>query len=117
MQLKDNKGQLIRWNENGGYGFILFDGRRVFVHATSYLQGFVPEVGQFVRFDFGLAPDKTKPPMAVKVRVVKSAKAVKAEKQIQAGLEALLKTKIESLSDGTAVVRSKIDGDEPGGAS
>src|SRR5438876_2993368 len=101
--LKDNKGQLIKWIEKGGYGWILFDGRQVFVHVTSYLQGFVPEVDQLVRFDFGLAPNQ-KPPMAINVRVVKSAKTVAAERQIQAGLEALQNAKIDTLSDGTKVV-------------
>lgn len=88
MNLKNNRGQLAKWF--GNFGFIRFEDRDVFVHRAAYLSGFVPEAGQMVRFDFGLAPDKNKPPMAINVRVIKSANAVAAEKQIKQGLEVLL---------------------------
>ena len=87
MNLKNNRGQLVKWLR--GYGFIEYEGRHVFVHRDSYLRGFAPEVGQVVAFDFGLAPDKNKPPMAVNVRVVKTAKWVADEYEIKRGLEVL----------------------------
>ena len=90
MNLKNNRGQLIKWFQ--GYGFIKYEGREVFVHRYAYLRGFSPEIGQIVAFDFALAPDKTKPPMAVNVRVTKSAKIVAEEIEIKRGLEALLAT-------------------------
>jgi cold shock CspA family protein len=89
MNLAKNRGPLEKWFETQGYGFIKFEGRDVFVHRRSYLTGFVPEVGQIVTFDFDFAPDKTKPPMAVNVRVWKSAKTVADEDEIKHGLEAL----------------------------
>ena len=89
MNFTKKRGPLYKWFEQYGYGFIKFEGRDVFVHRRSYLSGFVPEVGQIVTFDFGFAPDKTRPPMAVKVRVWKSAKTVAAEEEIKRGLEAL----------------------------
>ena len=90
MEFRNKKGHLERWIETSGYGFIRHDDRLVFVHRTGYLFGFKPEPGQAVAFDFGLAPNG-KPPMAINVRVVKTAQAVAAEKQVQRGLEALLK--------------------------
>jgi cold shock CspA family protein len=87
MNLKNNRGQLVKWLK--GYGFIEYEGRHVFVHRDSYLRGFAPEVGQVVAFDFGLAPDKNKPPIAVNVRVVKTAKSVADEYEIKRGLEVL----------------------------
>jgi cold shock CspA family protein len=63
MNFTKNRGPLVKWFDKNGYGFIKFEGRDVFVHRTAYLSGFVPEVGQIVTFDFGFAPDKTKPPM------------------------------------------------------
>jgi cold shock CspA family protein len=101
-KLKNNKGQLLKWFESSGYGFIRFQDRHVFVHRTSYLHGFIPEVGQIVEFDFGLCGNK--PPQAVNVRVFRSAKAVAAEREIQRGLEALLSGKIETVAD-TSVLR------------
>ena len=89
MEFRNKKGHLERWIEKSGYGFIRHDDRLVFVHRTGYLFGFKPEVGQAVAFDFGLAPNG-RPPMAVNVRVVKTAQAVAAEKEVQRGLEALL---------------------------
>jgi cold shock CspA family protein len=90
MEYRNKKGCLERWVEERGYGFIRHDDRLVFVHRTSYLFGFKPELGRAVAFDFGLAPNG-RPPMAINVRVVKAARAVAAEKQVQRGLEALLK--------------------------
>jgi cold shock CspA family protein len=87
MNLKNNRGQLAKWLK--GYGFIEYEGRHVFVHRNSYLRGFAPEIGQIVAFDFGLAPDKNKPPMAVNIRVVKTAKSVADEYEIKRGLEVL----------------------------
>ncbi len=83
MSLTKNRGPLVKWFEQNGYGFIKFEGREVFVHRTAYLSGFAPEVGQIVTFDFGLAPDKNRPPMAINVRVFKSATDVAAEEEIK----------------------------------
>lgn len=87
--LLNNRGQLYKWT--GTHGFIKFEGRDVFVHRSSYLQGFHPEIGQLVSFDFALAPNPVRPPMAVRVRVVKTACAVQAELDVRRGLEALAK--------------------------
>ena len=87
MNLKNNRGQLTKWYQ--GYGFIRYEHRDVFVHRDAYLRGFSPEIGQIVAFDFGLGPDKNKPPVAVNVRVVKSAKSVAEEQDIKHGLEVL----------------------------
>ncbi len=87
MNFKNNRGQLTKWYQ--GYGFIRYEHRDVFVYRDEYLPGFSPEIGQIVAFDFGLAPDKNKPPVAVNVRVVKSAKMVAAEQDIKRGLEVL----------------------------
>jgi len=92
MEYRNKKGCLERWVEERGYGFIRHEDRLVFVHRTGYLFGFKPEVGQAVAFDFGLAPNG-KPPMAINVRVVKTAQAVATERQVQRGLEALLNAK------------------------
>jgi len=81
MNLTRQRGQLVKWFD--GYGFIKFEGREVFVHRKAYLSGFAPEVGQIVTFDFGLAPDKNRPPMAINVRVFKSATDVAAEEEIK----------------------------------
>jgi cold shock CspA family protein len=89
MSVKNKKGQLVKWFEDRRYGFIRFDGHDVFVHRTAYLSGFVPEVGQIVHFDFGLAPDKNRPPIAINIRVTKSAKVVATEEEIKRGLEVL----------------------------
>jgi cold shock CspA family protein len=89
MSVKNKRGQLVRWFEQSGYGFIRFENRDVFVHREAYLSGFTPERFQVVAFDFGLAPDKNRPPVAINVRVTKSAKAVAAEEEIKRGLEAL----------------------------
>jgi cold shock CspA family protein len=87
MQLTNNRGQLVKWLKN--FGFIKCEDRSVFVHRDNYLSGFLPEVGQIVLFDFGLSPNPNQPPQAVKVRVVKSATAVRADEAIKAGLLAL----------------------------
>jgi cold shock CspA family protein len=108
VKLKDNKGQLKKWLD--GFGFIRFEHRDVFVHRTAYLQGFKPEVGQILLFDFGLAPDPTKPPVAINVRVVKNAEHVAAEESIRSGLEALLSTKIDTIADTTVVRTVSMDG-------
>ena len=91
MNLKNNRGQLTKWFQ--GYGFIRYENRDVFVHRDAYLSGFSPEIGQIVAFDFGLAPNKNKPPIAVNVRVVKSAKSVAEEQDTKHGLEALVAAK------------------------
>lgn len=99
MNLEKNRGPLYKWFEKEGYGFIKLEGRDIFVHRTSYLGGFTPEIGQIVTFDFGFAPDKTKPPMAVNVRVWKSAKTVADEEQIKRELEAKVKHGLEALAN------------------
>jgi hypothetical protein len=43
----------------------------------------VPELNQIVEFDFGPAPVEGKPPVAIRVRVVKTADQVAAEFQTQ----------------------------------
>jgi cold shock CspA family protein len=101
MQLTDNAGQLYRWfsvdsRGKGGYGFIKFEGRNVFVHTKNYVSGHIPEVGQKVAFDFGLSHDPNKPPQAVRVRVLASAQMMKAEADTKAALE--LKAKLEALA-------------------
>jgi cold shock CspA family protein len=87
MNLKNNRGKLTKWFQ--GYGFIRYEHRDVFVHRHAFLDGFSPEIGQIVAFDFALAPDKNKPPVAINVRVVKSAKSVADEYEIKRGLEVL----------------------------
>jgi hypothetical protein len=85
-KLKDNVGHLVIWK--GTFGFIRFDNRNVFVHKKYYVRGF-PELDQKVVFDFGLSHDPLKPPQAVNVRVLKTARAIRAEQEIKRGLEAL----------------------------
>jgi hypothetical protein len=57
-----------------------------------------------------LAPDPTKPPVAINVRVVKNAEHVAAEESIRSGLEALLSTKIDTIADTTVVRTVSMDG-------
>jgi cold shock CspA family protein len=92
------QGRLVKKHPN--YGFIRLKDRTgksrdVFVHFGSYLHGFVPELNQIVEFEFGPAPVESKPPVAIRVRVVKTADQVVAEFQAQlekhAGLDALTK--------------------------
>lgn len=91
----------MKWFSKG-YGFIKHEGRHVFVHGSAYLSGFHPEIGQLVAFDFAIAPDN-KPPMAVNVRVLKSAKSVQAEEEIRTGLEALQRAKTGRVADTVVV--------------
>jgi cold shock CspA family protein len=89
---KNCRGQLAKWKE--GYGFINFNGRELFVHRDAYLPGFkseIGQVGQMLAFDLGPSQNSSKPPMAVNVRVVVSAKTYTAEQQIRRGIEALIK--------------------------
>jgi len=90
------QGRLTKKRQN--YGFIQFtnaDGkpRDVFVHFNDYLHGFTPEVNQVVEFEFGPSALVGKPPVAVRVRVVKSADDFLADfqRQYNAGAEALAK--------------------------
>jgi hypothetical protein len=85
-QLKDCIGYLVRWT--GTYGFIKYDNRQVFVHQRNYVGG-MPELDQKVVFDFGLSHDPRKPPQAKNVRVLKTARAIRAEEEIRRGLQAL----------------------------
>jgi cold shock CspA family protein len=85
IQIKNNRGQLLKMLKN--YGFIRFEGRDVFVHRDAYLQGFKPEIWQIVSFDFALAPEPDRPPVAVNVRVIKPASAFQAEKRIENALK------------------------------
>jgi len=73
------------------FGFIKYDNdKTVFFHIeTGYLSGFHPEVGQLVAFDFGPAPDPSKPAVAVNIRVIKSAKAVQEENAIWKAVKTL----------------------------
>ncbi len=92
MQLKNNRGELVKYFERQGYGFIWYENREVYVHVSNYLSGFTPEVNQLVAFDFGLfTKDPSRPPQAVNVRVVKEASAVKAEREIVRQLQEELK--------------------------
>jgi cold shock CspA family protein len=80
------QGRLTKKREN--YGFIRYMNsagvsRDVFVHFSNYLHGFVPELNQIVEFEFGPAPVESKPPVAIRVRVVKTADQVVAEFQEQ----------------------------------
>jgi|SRR5215813_6603324 len=102
MNLKNQKGQLVKFFKEKGYGFLKHEGREVFVHTTAYLSGFFPEVGQIVGFDFALGLNN-KPPMAVNIRVLKSAQSVKDEQEIKAGLEALERIKISRVADTVVV--------------
>jgi hypothetical protein len=85
-KLKDNIGHLVIWK--GTFGFIRFDNRNVFVHEKCYTRG-LPELDQKVQFDFGLSHDPNKPPQAVNVRVLKTARAMRAEEEVRRGLQAL----------------------------
>jgi cold shock CspA family protein len=80
------QGRVVKKHPN--YGFIRFKNRAgvsrdVFVHFGSYLHGFVPELNQIVEFEFGPSPVEGKPPVAIRVRVVKTADQVVAEFQAQ----------------------------------
>jgi hypothetical protein len=84
--MQNHRGRLVKKHNN--YGFIRFTNtsgvsRDVFVHFGSYLRGFVPELNQIVEFEFGPSPDDTRPPVAIRVRVVKAADQVVAEFQAQ----------------------------------
>jgi cold shock CspA family protein len=88
------QGRLTKKREN--YCFIRYTNRAgvsrdVFVHFSNYLHGFVPELNQIVEFDFGPSPVEDKPPVAIRVRVVKTADEVLREfnDQIEAGVGAL----------------------------
>jgi cold shock CspA family protein len=88
------QGRLTKKREN--YGFIRYTNsaslsRDVFVHFSNYLHGFVPELNQIVEFDFGPSPVEDKPPVAIRVRVIKTADEVLHDfnKQINAGADAL----------------------------
>src|SRR6266480_2432306 len=88
------QGRLTKKREN--YGFIRYTNnagisRDVFVHFSNYLHGFVPELNQIVEFEFGPAPVESKPPVAIRVRVVRTAEEVLRDfiKQINAGVDAL----------------------------
>jgi cold shock CspA family protein len=88
------QGRLTKKREN--YGFIRYTNnagvsRDVFVHFSNYLHGFVPELNQIVEFDFGPSPIEDKPPVAIRVRVVKTANEVLREfnEKIDSGVHAL----------------------------
>lgn len=65
------QGQLIKWY--GSYGFILHEGKNVFVHLRNCSAGFVPELGAKVGFEFMPAVVFGKPPQACRVRTLRSA--------------------------------------------
>ncbi len=92
--MRGHQGRLTKKREN--YGFIRYTNsasvsRDVFVHFSNYLHGFVPELNQIVEFEFGPAPVEGRPPVAIRVRVVKTADEVLREfnEQIDAGVGAL----------------------------
>jgi hypothetical protein len=80
--MQSYQGMLIKKHNN--YGFARFKNtkgvvRDIFVHFGQYLSGFVPELNQIIEFELGPSPVEGKPPVAVRVRVVKSADQVLAE--------------------------------------
>jgi cold shock CspA family protein len=78
-----HQGRLLKKGNN--FGFLRYQGRDVFVHFSNYLRGFTPELNQQVEFEFGPSPREDRPPVAIRVRVVKSAAQVEAEFKIQQG--------------------------------
>jgi hypothetical protein len=77
MDLKEQRGKLTDWKVS--YGFILYLGRKVFVHKNNCVPGFRAEIGAQVMFDFALCPDPKRPPQAVNVRVTKTVAQQQAE--------------------------------------
>jgi hypothetical protein len=71
------QGRLIKWR--GSYGFLRCNGKDVFVHLTSYLHGFTPELNQICEFEIGPATKEGKPNEAFRVTVVRTASQVIAE--------------------------------------
>ena len=80
--MKRNQGYLVKIK--GSFGFIRHDRKDVFVHFKNYLPGFVPELNQFVEFDYGPSPREDRPPVAIRVRVIKTAEQVAEEFNKQA---------------------------------
>ena len=76
MEHKTYRGRLSKMI--GNFGFIRCDGKDIFVHFTNYLGGFKPELNQIVEFNIGPSPREDRPPVAIRVRVVKSAAEVEA---------------------------------------
>jgi cold shock CspA family protein len=86
--MQRNRGYLLKIK--GNYGFIRCNGKDVFVHFSNYLHGFVPELNQFVEFDFGPSPREDRPATAIRVRVIKNAAQVAEEfNRKQAGASTL----------------------------
>jgi cold shock CspA family protein len=83
------QGRLVKWR--GSYGFIRYNGKDIFVHLSSYLHGFVPELNQICEFEIGPATKQDKPNEAFRVTVVKTADAVLHDfnEKIDSGVHAL----------------------------
>jgi len=64
------QGQLIKWF--GSWGFILHEGRHVFVHLRNCSSGYLPELGGKVGFELMPAVVYGKPPQACRVRALQS---------------------------------------------
>ena len=105
------QGRIAKWY--GGFGFIRFDGRDIFVHNKNFMSGSFPELNSIVEFRLGPATREDRPDQAVNVKIVKRAADVLDDFERRAGIEALRNTKIDTLSDGTKIVRYE---SEPGGA-
>jgi cold shock CspA family protein len=91
-RLRNQRGILHKWLN--GYGFVSYEGRDVFVHRDAFLPNNRPEKGQLVGFDFGLAPDRSRPPIAINVRVLKTKQQVQAETEVALGLLMLQDQKV-----------------------
>jgi hypothetical protein len=63
------QGQLIKWF--GSWGFILREGRHIFVHLRNCSAGFIPELGASVGFELMPSSVLGKPPQACRVRAVR----------------------------------------------
>jgi len=62
-------GEVKKWNDERGFGFIRVDGHDLFVHATALPRGTTRlQVGAHVAFDIGLN-ERTGLPMATNVRL------------------------------------------------
>ena len=72
------QGRLIKRTKT--FGFVKTDaGHEFFVHFSQYLSGFTPELNQILEFELAPSHRDDKPPMAVRVRVVRKAAEVEAD--------------------------------------
>jgi hypothetical protein len=96
------QGRIIKWS--GSFGFVRSGSQTYFVHKNSFLSGSTPEMFSQIEFRLGPSHREDKPPQAVHVRTIKTATEVLAETERAAGIEALLKGKVEEIAD-TNVLR------------